>query len=222
MSMKRVVVSVGVVVVVAVAGVLALRQTALARVGTDLKGQSQQGRAWFGLRDVGFSLSGPHITTPVSDWSFASRPAGVKVLVRPWWGIPYTINTSIVASADGRRIYLVSDYFAPPAGGEDLRGQFPAARAWNRHILRDPRVSVQIGDTGVYDFLAYPLTDADEIESVRTVFLKMVPAVRAQFDGPESQRPRVHVFALIPQWGIEAVRQAHARAGEGVTPHPAN
>ena len=212
MTMKRVAIGVGVAVVVIVAGALALRQTAYARVGTDAQGQSQQGRPWFGLRDVGFTLSGAVVTPPVSDWSFASRAAGVTIQITPWWRIPYTVKTSIVASADGQRIYLVSDYFAPPPGGEDLRGRFPEARAWNRHILRNPNIRVQIGDKGIYNVLVYPLTDPAEIESVRKVFLALVPAVRQQFDGPEAERPRVHVFGLIPQWGIDAVRDAHARA----------
>ena len=51
---------------------------ALARVGLDMHSQAQQGRPWFGLRDVGFSLSGEPVTTPVSDWSFASRANGVR------------------------------------------------------------------------------------------------------------------------------------------------
>jgi len=215
--MKRVLVGVGIAVVVLVGGALALRQTTYARVSTTLEGQSQQGRPWFGLADVGFTLSGEEVTTPVSDWSFASRPSGVTIQINPWWGIPYTIKTSIVASTDGKKIYIVSDYFAPPAGGEDLRGRFPEARGWNRHILRDPRIRVRIADKGIYNFLVYPLTDRKEIESVRRVFLQMVPSVREQFDGPEAQRPRVHAFGLIPQWGINAVRDAHAKAA-----HPLN
>src|SRR5262245_164351 len=216
MTIKRVGIGVAVVIVVLVAGVLALRQSSLARVGLDMHSQAQQGRVWFGLRDVGFSLSGELVTTPVSDWSWASRASGVKVQVTPWWRIPYTINTSIVASSDGRRIYLVSDYFAPPPGGEDLRGRFPAARGWNRAILRDPRIRVQIGDKGIFEFLAYPLTDPQEIESMRGVFLGLVPAVRQQFEGPEALRPRVHVFGLVPRWDIAAVRDAHARAADGL------
>lgn len=212
MTMRRAGLAVVVVLVVFVAGALVLRQTTYAKVSTTLEGQSQQGRPWFGLNDVGFTLSGADVTTPVSDWSFASRPHGVTIQIRPWWGIPYTVKTSIVASADGKRLYLVSDYFAPPAGGEDLRGRFPEARGWNRHILRDPRIRVQIADKGVYSFLAYPLTDVEEIESVRRVFLQLVPAVRQQFDGPEAQRPRVHVIGLVPQWGVAAVREAHAKA----------
>lgn len=213
--MKRVGIGVGVLVVVLVAGVLALRQSSLARVTLDLQSQAQQGRPWFGLRDVGFTLSGEHVTTPVADWKFASRASGVKVQVTPWWRIPYTINTSIAASFDGRRIYLVSDYFAPAPGKEDLRGRFPEARGWNRHILRDPRISVQIGDQ-IFDFLAYPLTDPEEIESARAAFLSHVPSVREQIEGPEAVRPRIHVIGLVPRWDVTAVRDAHARAGNGL------
>ena len=166
MTMKRVGIGVGVVLVVLVAGILALRQSSLARVGLDMHSQAQQSRPWFGLADVGFGLSGELVTTPVSDWRFASRAFGVKVQVTPWWRIPYTINTAIAASFDGKRIYLVSDYFAPAPGEEDLRGRFPDARNWNRHILRDPRIRVQIGDR-IFEFLAYPLTDPEEIESAR-------------------------------------------------------
>jgi hypothetical protein len=212
---KRVGIGIGVVVVLLVAGVVAFRQSSMARVGTDPYHQHQQGHVWFGLSDVGFGLSGDVITTPVADWSFASRAAGVKVQVTPWWRIPYTVNTSIVASRDGKRIYLVSDYFAPAPGREDLRGRFPEARGWNRHILRDPRIRVQIGDRGVYEFLAYPLTDPEEIESVRTAFLSLVSEVREQMEGPEALRPRIYVVGLIPRWDVAAVREAHAKAGYG-------
>ena len=215
MTMKRVGIGVGVVVVLLVAGVLALRQSSLARVTLDLHSQAQQGRPWFGLRDVGFGLSGEVVTTPVADWSFASRASGVKVQVTPWWRIPYTINTAIAASFDGRRIYLVSDYFAPAPGREDLRGRFPEARGWNRHILRDPHIRVQIGDR-IFEFLAYPLTDPAEIESARAAFLSHVPSVREQIEGPEAVRPRIHVIGLVPQWDVAAVRDAHARAGNGL------
>jgi hypothetical protein len=215
-TIKRVGIGVGVVVIVLVAGVLALRQSSFARVGLDMHSQAQQGRVWFGLRDVGFGLSGELVTTPVSDWSFASRASGVKVQVTPWWRIPYTINTAITASPDGRRIYLVSDYFAPAPGREDLRGRFPEARGWNRYILRDPRIRVQIGDK-IFNFLAYPLTDPEEIESARAAFLAHVPPVREQVEGPEAVRPRVYVIGLVPRWDVAAVRDAHARAANGLT-----
>ena len=215
MTMKRVGIGVGVVVVVLMAGVLALRQSSFARVGLDMHSQAQQGRVWFGLRDVGFGLSGEPVTTPVSDWSFASRASGVKVQVTPWWRIPYTINTAIAASFDGQRLYLVSDYFAPAPGREDLRGRFPEARGWNRHILRDPRIRVQIGDQ-IFDFLAYPLTDPAEIESARAAFLGTVPQVREQIEGPEEVRPRIYVVGLVPRWDVAAVRDGHARAANGL------
>ena len=222
MTMKRVGIGVGAVVVVLLAGVLALRQTSLARVGLDRHSQAQQSRIWFGLADVGFGLSGDLVTTPVSDWRFASRAAGVKVQVTPWWRIPYTINTAIAASFDGQRIYLVSDYFAPAPGEEDLRGRFPEARNWNRHILRDPRIRVQIDDR-IFEFLAFPLTDPEEIESARAAFMAIVPSVREQLEGPEAVRPRIHVIGLVPRWDVAAVRDAHARAADGLaflTAHP--
>jgi hypothetical protein len=216
MTMKRVGIGIVVVIVLLVAGVMALRQTSRAKMGLDLFHQAQQSRPWFGLADVGFGLSGDVVTTPVADWKFASRPYGVKVQITPWWRIPYTINTAIAASLDGKRIYLVSDYFAPAPGEEDLRGRFPDARNWNRHILRDPRIRVQIGDRGIFEFLAYPLTDPAEIESARAAFLGTVPSVKAQIEGPEAVRPRIHVIGLIPRWDVAAVRDAHARAADGL------
>ena len=215
MTMKRVGVGVGVVVVLLVAGVVALSQSRLARVGLDLPSQAQQSRPWFGLADVGFGLSGERVTTPVRDWKFASRAYGVKVQITPWWRIPYTINTAIAASFDGRRIYLVSDYFAPAPGEEDLRGRCPEARNWNRHILRDPRIRVQIGDR-IFEFLAYPLTDPEEIASARAAFMAIVPSVREQIEGPEAVRPRIHVIGLVPRWDVAAVRDGHARAADGL------
>jgi hypothetical protein len=198
-----------------VIGIIALRQSPLARVGVDMHGRVQQGRPWFGLHDVGFGLDGESVTTPVADWSFVNAARSVKIQVTPWWGIPYTLNTAIAASQDGARVYLFSDYLAPAPGRDDLRGQFPVARGWNRHILRHPRIRVQVSRR-VFEFLAYPLTDETEIESARAAFLANSPMLAREQAGPEADRPRMYIVRLIPQWGVAAVRDAHARAANGL------
>lgn len=199
----------------AVGGFFALKYSPLARVSTDMHGRTMQGRFWFGLRDVSFGLSGEPVTTPVTDWSFANKARTVKVQSRPWWLIPYTINTSIGATPDGKRIYLFSDYLAPAPGATDYRDRFPEARGWNRNIVRDPRIRVQI-DGRIFEFLAYPLTDPAEIEEGRAAILRRSPALQKDLEVPEADRPRMYIMRLFPRWDVSAVIDAHARAGNGL------
>ncbi len=213
--MRRALIVAGAVLLILVGGFFALKWSPLARVSVDMHGRTQQGRPWFGLRDVTFGLSGTLVTAPVADWSFANSAGTVQVRTTPWWRIPYTVRTSIAATPGGQRLYLFSDYLAPAPGREDLRGRFPDARGWNRNVLRDPRVRVKIGER-LFDFLAYPLTDPGEIEEARAAFLANAPGLRAEQEGPEADRPRMYIVRLLPRWDVAAIREAHARAGNGL------
>jgi hypothetical protein len=212
---RRVGIALAIVVALLVGGFCALKWSPLAAVSTDMHGRAMQGRFWFGLRDVGFGLSGTLVTTPVSDWSFANAVATVQVQTRPWWLIPYTVRTSIAASPDGQRLYLFSDYLAPAPGRPDLRERFPEGRQWNRAIMRDPRVRVKIGDR-LFDFLAYPLTDVAEIEVGRAAILSKSTALQRDVEAPAGDRPRMYIVRLFPRWDASAIVAAHARAGSGL------
>ena len=90
---------------------------------------------------------------------------------------------------------------APAPGQEDdLRDRFPEARAWNRHLVRDPRCRLQIGDQ-VFNARAYVVTDASEMEVAREAFYIKYPSLRQAQLVPEERRTRMHFFRLIPEWG---------------------
>jgi hypothetical protein len=109
----------------------------------------------------------------------------------------------------------MSDYLPPEPGRPDMRGRFPEARAWNRNILRDPRIRLKVGDR-LFNCLVYPVTDVAEIEIARGAFLSKSRGFVAEQQRPEAERPRMYTFRVIPQWDTDAVVSAHARAGSGL------
>jgi len=211
-----------IVVVVVIAGFVVVKHSMVLRTGVGASG-FPQGSAAFGWRDVDFMpLSGTLVTTPVTDWSFVNKQnkSGVYVdfRVHPWYHIPYNVTTAIATSRDGRRLYLYSYYYPPATAGQaNYRDRFPEARAWNRHVMRDPRIRLRIADQ-LFDCLVYPLTDVDEIEDVRGSILAGMTGgvVRKDAEGPEEKRGRLYIFRVIPEWSTDAVKSAHARARSGV------
>jgi hypothetical protein len=208
-------------VLVAIGGLVLVKHSMVARTGA---AASDQGKVTFGWRDVDLlPLSGTLVTTPVTDWSFVNKQnkSGVYVdfRVHPWYGIPYNVTTAIATSRDGSRLYLYSYYYPPGPGQENYRDRYPEARAWNRHVMRDPRIRLKVGDQLV-DCLIYPLTDVAEIEEIRGVLIggarSGTTLARYGAELPEEKRGRLYIFRVIPQWGTEAVRTAHARARSGL------
>jgi hypothetical protein len=85
-----------IVVVAAIGGFFALKRSPFAAPTA-----AMQGRAFFGLRDVGFGLSGTLVTTPVTDWSFVNKDGqSVQIETRPWFLIPYTVRVAIAATPE--------------------------------------------------------------------------------------------------------------------------
>jgi hypothetical protein len=208
-------------VIVVIAGVVFVKHTLVPRTGVQTSG-FPQGSVAFGWRDIDFlPLSGTLVTTPVTDWSFVKqqnkRGVYVDFRVRPWYLIRYNVTTAIATSRDNRRLYLYSYYYPPEEGRADYRDRFPDARAWNQHVLRDPRIRLKVSDQ-LFDCFIYPLTDVDEIEDVRASILAGMTGgvVRQGAEGPPEKNGRLYIFRVIPQWGIEAVRSAHARARSGI------
>ncbi len=204
-------------VIISFAGVVVVKHYTATRVGAQA---IDQGKATFGWRDVDFfPLSGTLVTTPVTDWTFVSGAnRNVAFRVHPWYRIAYNVNTAIATSRDNSRLYLYSYYYPPATAGQaNYRDRFPEARAWNRHVMRDPRIRLRVGDQ-LFDCVVYPLTDVNEIEEIRGVIIARSRggAIKAGAEGPEEKRGRLYIFRVIQQTDADAVKSAHARARSGM------
>jgi len=149
-------------------------------------------------RRPGTWLSGELVEEPVTDWSFTDEVQEIFVETRTWYGIPHSVTT--VCAADGANLYVPSVYFE---GGE-----FPEARFWNRNVVRDPRVRVQIGDR-LYQRRAVLIEGAAEREAALAAFARKYPFWQELAAKPESERPRVFFFRMDPG---EVGGGPHARA----------
>jgi hypothetical protein len=147
--------------------------------------------------DLGFWLKGDLVTARISDWSFADTIENVQIETRTWYLLPHFVRTDIVRN--GSQLYLFSEYFAPSPGQPDHRDEFPNARFWNRMVIRDPHIRVKIGDR-IFQMRAYPLTDPNQVAVVRQAFLNKYADARQLADLPESQRPKLYFFRLVPGW----------------------
>jgi hypothetical protein len=138
-------------------------------------------------RRPGTWLSGELVEAPVEDWSFTDEFEEIFVETRTWYGIPHSVTT--VCAADGAALYIPSVYFE---GGE-----FPDARLWNRNVVRDPRVRLQIGDR-LYEGRAVVVEDARERDAAIAAFARKYPFWQELAAKPERERPRVYFFRLDP------------------------
>lgn len=114
--MKRLLQSLGIIVVCLILIMLVLRITG------------------FGphARTPGLWLKGDVVTTPVTDWSFTDKIPVVQLQTETWYMLPHSVNVNCL-NYNGQ-LYLVSVY---PAG---------TAHTWNDNVMRDPRVRLKIGD----------------------------------------------------------------------------
>ncbi len=199
-------ISIVVICVLAGAGLYAVKHSSLAGAGQD-----QQGGIFYGFRDVELGLSGTPVTAPIADWSFLEAERTCQIQVYPWWGIPYTVRLISPVVIDDK-LYILSDYKAPLPGKTDLRDQFPNARGWNKHLLRDSRIRVKIGDriiTGLVEHVPEPpgtapdvsLDGTTEYERVRRLFIEKNPGVKRDQSMPPAERNKMHYFRITPQWG---------------------
>lgn len=150
--------------------------------------------------EIGFWLTGDVVTAPVGDWSFVDAIPNVQIQTHTSYLLPHVLTTDIVRV--GQQLYLFSEYYPPPKGKPDTRGDFPQARFWNRMVVRDPRIRVKIGDR-LFDMRAYPLTDPAQIDVVRQAFLAKYADVRQRDAAPEARRPALYFFRLEPQWNSD-------------------
>jgi hypothetical protein len=114
--MKRLLQSLGIIVVCLILILIVLRMTG------------------FGphARTPGLWLKGNVVTTPVTDWSFTDKIPVVQLQTETSYVLPHSVNINCL-NYNGQ-LYLVSVY---PAG---------TAHTWNDNVMRDPHVRLKIGD----------------------------------------------------------------------------
>ena len=126
---------------------------------------------------AGLWLSGQLVTTPVTDWSFATQYQTDKVQTRTWFLIPHSVTTGFVVH-DGQ-LYLTSMFRAGLP--------FPQGKMWVSDVMRDPHVRVKFGNK-LYKCVLSPVTDPNE----RTTVL----GARAQ---PAANGGVMHLFHAVSQ-----------------------
>lgn len=123
----------------------------------------------------GLWLSGKVVTTPVTDWSFATQYKTDKLQTRTWYGIPHSVTTGFVVH-DGQ-LYITSMFRAG--------APFPQGKYWTSNVMRDPHVRVKFGDQ-LYDCVLSPVTDPAERAAVLGERAKEnpLPAASSAASGP--------------------------------------
>jgi hypothetical protein len=139
-------------------------------------------------RRPGTWLSGEVVREPVADWSFANAVPEIFLETRTWYGIPHSVT--VVCVGIGHRLYVPSVY-------RD-RSEFPDERAWNRNVVRDPRVRLRIGEK-LYERKAVLVQDPTERQEVLEAFAAKSPFWRDLAAQPEAQRPKLYFLRMEPR-----------------------
>jgi hypothetical protein len=103
----------------------------------------------------GLWLSGKVVSTPVTDWSFATQYRTDKVQTRTWYLIPHSVTTGFIVH--NGQLYLTSMFAAGMP--------FPQGKSWVTNVMRDPHVRVKFGNS-LYDCTLSPVTDPEERAAV--------------------------------------------------------
>jgi hypothetical protein len=138
-------------------------------------------------RRAGLWLSGEEVKEPVTDWSFTQDAQEIFVETRTWYFVPHSVTTVVVAH--GGTLYVPSIY--RDGGG------FPDGKYWNRNIVRDPRVRLQIGDK-IYPRQAVLVTDPAEIAAVSDAFAHKFERWKEMQEKPET-RPNLVFIRMDPR-----------------------
>jgi hypothetical protein len=155
--MKTVAKIVGAILVCLVLLLVVLRITGFNPIG-DTPGAGNYPGLW---------LSGELVTTPVTDWSFATQYRTDKVQTRTWYMIPHSVTTGFIVY--NGQLYLTSNFAAGVP--------FPQGKSWVTNVMRDPHVRVKFGNR-LYDCVLSPVTDADERAAVLEARAQQNPQAR--------------------------------------------
>jgi hypothetical protein len=133
----------------------------------------------------GLWLSGEVVTTPVTDWSFASQFKTDKVQTRTLYLIPHSVTTGHIVH--NGQLYLTSNFAAGVP--------FPQGKSWVKNVMRDPHVRLKFGDN-LYDCVLSHVTDPDERAAVLGERAKQNPQILAS---DSTNGPVLHLFHVLPQ-----------------------
>ena len=133
----------------------------------------------------GLWLSGKVVTTPVTDWSFASQYKTDKVQTRTWYMIPHSVTTGFIVH-DGQ-LYLTSMFAAGVP--------FPKGKSWVTNVMRDPHVRLKFGNN-LYDCRLSHVTDPDERAAVLEQRAKQNPQPTAS---NATNGPVLHLFHAVSE-----------------------
>ena len=133
----------------------------------------------------GLWLSGKVVTTPVTDWSFATQYRTDKVQTRTWYMIPHSVTTGFIVH--NGQLYLTSNF----AAGRP----FPQGKSWVKNVMRDPHVRLKFGNN-LYDCVLSPVTDPDERAAVLGPRARQNPQPAAS---KVSNGPVTHLFHAVSE-----------------------
>ena len=133
----------------------------------------------------GLWLSGKVVTTPVTDWSFATQYRTDKVQTRTWYMIPHSVTTGFVVH--NGQLYLTSMFAAGMP--------FPQGKSWVKNVMRDPHVRLKFGNN-LYDCVLSPVTDPDERAAVLGPRARQNPQPTAS---NASNGPVLHLFHAVSE-----------------------
>ena len=173
--MKTVAKIVGAILVCLVLLLVVLRITGFNPIG-DIPGAGNYPGLW---------LSGELVTTPVTDWSFATEYRTDKVQTRTWYMIPHSVTTGFIVY--NGQLYLTSMFRAGVP--------FPQGKMWVSDVMRDPHVRLKFGDK-LYDCVLYPVTDPDERAAVLASRAKQYPQPAAS---NTTSGAVMHLFHAVSQ-----------------------
>lgn len=137
-------------------------------------------------RRPGLWLRGEVAREPVSDWSFSDADELVELETRTPWLVPHSVT--VVCASLGGALYVPSVY-SPGEGG------FPAGRAWNRNVVREPDVRIRIAGK-IYERSARLVSDEAERAAAFAAFAAKYDAWAKWHALPPSERPEIAFVRL--------------------------
>lgn len=141
-------------------------------------------------RRPGLLLRGETVSEAVSDWRFSDADELVELESRAPWLLPHSV-TVVCATPNGRHLYVPSVYSAGDGG-------FPAARLWNRNVVREPNVRIRIAGK-IYPRRAVLVTDEGERAEAFAAFAAKYDAWAEWHAAPPEERPTVAFVRLDPR-----------------------
>lgn len=173
--MKTLAKIVGVIVVCLAVLLAVVRATGLNPTG-DIPGPGNYPGLW---------LSGEVVTTPVTDWSFASEYKTDKLQTRTWYMLPHSVTTGFILH--NGQLYITSMF----AKGVP----FPQGKSWVANVMRDPHVRLKFGNK-LYDCVLSPVTNPDERADVLRERAQQNPQLLAT---NATAGPVLHLFHVLPE-----------------------